>query len=116
MSDTNYRAAILAGATALSLAFLGLLAVESANAATTAEVCPQSAVCFYPQANYQGTVQILNFTATPGCRATIPARSVINNSSYPVGLYVDNECTQYLDQVGAGGRQASLIASVVTAE
>ncbi|KUL24292.1 peptidase inhibitor family I36 protein [Streptomyces regalis] len=116
MSSRTVRAFALAGATALSLASLGILTAGSANAAAPAEACPQGVVCFYPQANYQGTVQVIDFTATPGCQATIPARSIINNSNYPVGLYVDNECTQYLDQVDAGGTRASLIASVVTAE
>lgn len=114
MSSTSTRASVLSVATALSLAFLGLLTAVPANAA--AEACPQGVVCFYQQANYQGTMQVKDFTATPGCQFTIPAHSVINNSSYPVGLYVDTECTQYLDQVAAGGRRASLVSSVVTAE
>ncbi|MFF1297221.1 MULTISPECIES: peptidase inhibitor family I36 protein [unclassified Streptomyces] len=115
MPRTDTRASVLATATALILGLLGS-AAGTADAATPADACPASLVCFYPQANYQGTVEIMDFVATPGCRSTIPARSVINNSAYPVGLYVDTECTQYLDQVEAGGRRASLIASVVTAE
>ncbi|MFD7496113.1 hypothetical protein ACFV8T_27600 [Streptomyces sp. NPDC059832] len=39
-----------------------------------------------------------------------------NNSGSPVGLYVDDECTQYLDQVEAGGTRDSLAASAVTAD
>ncbi|MFE7620912.1 peptidase inhibitor family I36 protein [Streptomyces sp. NPDC057496] len=115
MSSASTRTSVLSGAVVLPLAFFGLLAAGPANAAAAA-ACPQGVVCFYPQANYQGAVQVKDFTATPGCQSTIPARSVINNSSHPVGLYVDNECTQYLDQVEAGGSRASLLAGVVTAE
>ncbi|MFC9626887.1 hypothetical protein ACFTXM_45365 [Streptomyces sp. NPDC056930] len=41
---------------------------------------------------------------------------MINNSSSPVGPYVDDECTQYLDQVEAGGTRDSLAVSAVTAD
>lgn len=116
MESYGTRTMVLAGIAMVSSALLGLLAAGPGNATTTAEVCPQGVACFYPQAGYQGSPQIVDFAAAPGCRSTIPARSVINNSDRPVGLYVDDECTQYLDYVEAGGQRASLIANVVTAE
>ncbi|MFD7622635.1 hypothetical protein [Streptomyces sp. NPDC059802] len=61
-------------------------------------------------------MQIADFAVMPGCRSTIPARPVTNNSSSPAGLYVDDECTQYLDQVEAGRTRDSLAASAVTAD
>ncbi|MER5770717.1 peptidase inhibitor family I36 protein [Streptomyces sp. NPDC001985] len=81
-----------------------------------ATTCPANRVCFYPGANFQGTPTIIDFTATPGCKEAFRARSVINNRIYPVGLYVDSECTQYLDQVDAGDTRSNLIAGVVTAD
>ncbi|MEO3976248.1 peptidase inhibitor family I36 protein [Streptomyces sp. CAU 1734] len=78
--------------------------------------CPAGKVCFFPQANYQGTPHIIDFTAVPGCQNAFQARSVINNQIHPVTLYVDAECTQYLDQVDPGQTRSSLIAGVVTAE
>ncbi|MER7049427.1 peptidase inhibitor family I36 protein [Streptomyces jumonjinensis] len=89
------------------------VAQSNSNPAT---VCPAGVVCFFSQPNYQGTLHILDFAEVPGCRNAFQARSVINNQIHPVGLYVDGECTQYLDQVEAGGSRANLIAGVVTAD
>ncbi|MFE7397068.1 peptidase inhibitor family I36 protein [Streptomyces sp. NPDC057557] len=116
MFGTDRRAVVPVGFVALLPAALVPLTAERADAAPAADNCPQGVVCFCPQADYQGTVQIADFAATPGCRSTIPARSVINNSSSPVGPYVDDECTQYLDQVEAGGTRDSLVVSAVTAD
>ncbi|MFJ1544922.1 peptidase inhibitor family I36 protein [Streptomyces sp. NPDC088246] len=116
MFGTDRRAVVPVGFVALLPAALVPLTAERADAAPTADNCPQGMVCFYPQADCQESVQIADLAATPGCRSTIPARSVINNSSSPVGLYVDDECTRYPDRVEACGTRDTLAASAVTAD
>ncbi|MFF9397064.1 peptidase inhibitor family I36 protein, partial [Streptomyces griseoluteus] len=115
MARFSTRLSIIAASTA-TLATLCLASPGPTSAAPRSEACPQGKVCFYSQAQFAGTAQIIDFSAAAGCISTIPARSVINNSGYPVGLYVDEECTQYLDRIEPGGERGSLIASVVTAD
>ncbi|AZK97710.1 hypothetical protein B7R87_30335 [Streptomyces tsukubensis] len=109
------RIAATAGSASLML-FSTLGAGVSQADQRVSQPCPSDVVCFYSQPNYQGVRKIVNFTLTPGCDDKISARSVINNRSYPVGLYVDRECTQFLDQVDPGHSRSNLIAGVVSAE
>ncbi|MBC9718868.1 peptidase inhibitor family I36 protein [Streptomyces sp. TRM66268-LWL] len=102
---------------AVAAAIAVVSAVPAAHANPTKQSCPNGSVCFYPRPDYQGTPQIINFSTDPGCNPTIAARSVINNDPrHSVGLYVDQECTQYLDAIDPGRSRTSLIASVVTAQ
>ncbi|MFD6419890.1 peptidase inhibitor family I36 protein [Streptomyces sp. NPDC060194] len=100
-------------AAAVALTFTAVAA--PASAADPAASCPTGQVCFYELPGFRGTPQ-LRAPLAGGCAPTVPARSVVNNSPHPVGLYVDEECTQYLDQVPPGASRSSLIAAVVTAE
>ncbi|MFC9626886.1 hypothetical protein ACFTXM_45360 [Streptomyces sp. NPDC056930] len=72
MFGTDRRAVVPVGFVALLPAALVPLTAERADAAPTADNCPQGVVCFCPQADYQGTVQIADFAAAPGCRDAGP--------------------------------------------
>ncbi|MFF1459624.1 peptidase inhibitor family I36 protein [Streptomyces sp. NPDC058330] len=100
------RAGVLASSAALAAALTGAVPATAATAAA----CPDGMVCLYSDTDFQGRVQIRNVSQAPGCKPAGTARSVVNNTALPVHLYVDGECTQYLDRLEPGDTRTGLAA------
>ncbi len=101
------RVGVLASSAALAAALTG---AAPATAATAAD-CPDGMVCLYSDTDFQGRIQIRNVSQTPGCKPAGTARSVVNRIGLPVHLYVDGECTQYLDRLEPGDTRTGLAAN-----